>query len=493
MTDRELENKVHQAFERATPNVLDAVLSQCDQQKGNVIPMTKHNGKKRSWTRVASLAAAFALVLGLGFGYYGYQQATAEACVISLDVNPSLDIRLSKNETVLSVEARNEDGKKIIGNMDFKGSSLEVTINALIGSMVRNGYLSDIANSILVSVEGADPAEAASVQKRITDTVRSLLTTDSFSGAVLSQVVDDDTGLKELAVEYNISIGKAALIKRINAQNNRYSIDDLAQLSINELNLLSESGGHHLDGITASGSASEKGYIGSEAALTAAMEHAQVSQQDMTGLQICLDFENGVMVYEVEFLAGGFEYEYDIDAMSGAVVYSEKEIEDEFPSTAGSAAITPDEAKAAAFAHAGIAENTAKFVKCVLERDDGDLIYEVSFCSGLAEYEYDINAQSGKIISFDKDVCDDRHQLLTENPGGIGLDVQLIGAEAARKVALAHAQVSATQLRNYKCQLEEDDGVIHYEISFMVGSTEYEYDVHAYTGMILSSEIVLDD
>lgn len=493
MTDRELENKVHQAFERATPNVLDAVLSQCDQQKGNVIPMTKHNGRRHRWTRIASIAAAFALVLGLGFGFYGHHHANAESCVISLDVNPSLEIRLNKNETVLSVEARNEDGEKIIGNMDFKGSSLDVTINALIGSMVRNGYLNDIANSILVSVEGSDAVAAASVRERITATVRTLLTTDSFSGAVLSQVVDDDADLKELAVEYNISVGKAALIKRINAQNNRYSIEDLAELSINELNLLSESGGHHLEGIIASGSASEKGYIGSEAALSAATEHAQVSQQDMTGLRISLDFEKGVMVYEVEFISDGYEYEYDIDALTGTVVHTERDKEDDIPAAGGNVTITSAEAKAAAFAHAGIAADTAEHVKCKLDRDDGMMIYEVSFCSGLWEYEYDISATTGKVISFDKDICDDRHGLINTDPGGAGLDVQLIGAETARSAALAHAKVSVADLRNYRCELERDDGVIHYEISFLVGSTEYEYSIHAYTGAILSSKIDLDD
>ena len=47
MTDRELNEKLRQAYEHATPDVLDAVLSDCNEQKGRVVSMTTEK-KKRS-------------------------------------------------------------------------------------------------------------------------------------------------------------------------------------------------------------------------------------------------------------------------------------------------------------------------------------------------------------------------------------------------------------------------------------------------------------
>ena len=42
-------------------------------------------------------------------------------------------------------------------DMDFSGSSLDVAVNAIIGSMLQNGYLNELANSVLISVDNNDP------------------------------------------------------------------------------------------------------------------------------------------------------------------------------------------------------------------------------------------------------------------------------------------------------------------------------------------------
>ena len=45
----ELEERIRVAMDHAAPNVLDRILSSCEEQKGNVIPMTtgKKNWKKQ--------------------------------------------------------------------------------------------------------------------------------------------------------------------------------------------------------------------------------------------------------------------------------------------------------------------------------------------------------------------------------------------------------------------------------------------------------------
>ena len=76
------------------------------------------------------------------------------------------------------------------GEMDFSGSDLEVAVNAIIGSMLQKGYLSELANSILISVDNPDSTRGAALQERLTAEVDKLLKTDTFSGAVLSQTVE---------------------------------------------------------------------------------------------------------------------------------------------------------------------------------------------------------------------------------------------------------------------------------------------------------------
>jgi uncharacterized membrane protein YkoI len=41
-----------------------------------------------------------------------------------------------------------------------------------------------------------------------------------------------------------------------------------------------------------------------------------------------------------------------------------------------------------------------------LDRDDGKMLYEVDFNSGLMEYEYEIDATSGAILESDMDYDD---------------------------------------------------------------------------------------
>jgi uncharacterized membrane protein YkoI len=67
------------------------------------------------------------------------------------------------------------------------------------------------------------------------------------------------------------------------------------------------------------------GYIGRQAAVRAALAHAKLAERDVYALKCEFDREDGVMVYEIEFKQGGFEYDYDIDARSGAVLKAKKE------------------------------------------------------------------------------------------------------------------------------------------------------------------------
>lgn len=65
--------------------------------------------------------------------------------------------------------------------------------------------------------------------------------------------------------------------------------------------------------------------------------------------------------------------------------------------------IGAEKAKSIALNHAGISEAEAKFLEIELDRDDYIKKYEVSFHFGDFEYDYDINAETGEIISAEKE------------------------------------------------------------------------------------------
>ncbi len=410
MPGKDIETSIKNAVERLTPDVLDSIIARCEAPGGVYIIQSKT--RKRSWARAAgALAAALVMVFGGAFAYNTIEGSRVDSLVM-LDVNPSLELRLNKSDRVLGIEAKNEDAVRVLDNMDLTNVPVDVAVNALIGSMLKFGYIHESANSVLLSVESTDQEKSVLLQRNLANSISMQL--NVANGAVISQTLAEDEALLSLAQENQISSGKAALVQKIVDENSHLLFADLAKLSVNELNLLVGSELIQTRGLEAQGSASETGYIGAERALQISLDHAGVPTDEIVNRQAEMDFDDGAMVYEVEFQYGNKEYEYEIDAKDGAVIEYSTEGADEArreapdpPASAKPAPAQPadfigeDAAKEIAAAHAGIAPNAK--MQAELDKDDGLYIYEVEFDAGGSEYSYDIDASTGAIISWETD------------------------------------------------------------------------------------------
>ena len=148
-----------------------------------------------------------------------------------------------------------------------------------------------------------------------------------------------------------------------------------------------------------------------------------------------------------------------------------------------SASITEEQAKEIAANHAGVAVADLTFHSVSLEEDDGRRVYDVEFYSGSTEYDYEIDAATGDILSYDNDV--ENFSILQQQGTATG---SYIGDDAAKAAALQRAGLTADQVRWEKCELDEDDGRFSYELEFSSGQHEYECEVEAFTGEILNFE-----
>ena len=153
-----------------------------------------------------------------------------------------------------------------------------------------------------------------------------------------------------------------------------------------------------------------------------------------------------------------------------------------------SASITEEQAKEIAANHAGVAVADVTFHSVSLEEDDGRRVYDVEFYSGSTEYDYEIDATTGDILSYDNDVENfSIPQQSAQNPQGTATS-SYIGDDAAKAAALQRAGLTEDQVRWEKCELDEDDGRFSYELEFSSGQHEYECEVEAFTGEILKFE-----
>jgi len=403
MTNEKMERQLAAAVEKTAPNDVDGVLSRCEERKGTVIPMTTKKTTKKRWTTLA--AACLALVL-LGGGGIFYQQAHAVASVVSLDVNPSIELKVSRNEKVLVCTPLNEDAKAILADMgdgaDLKGAKLDVAVNAIVGSLVRNGYLNSISSAIMISVEDKDTARAEKLQRELTSAVDGVLQTSEAKAAVLTQTLTQDAAREQQARENSISTGKAALVNRVLALNPALKFDALAKLSVEELKDLAEAGAPAMP-------------IGADKAMDiAAAAFGKASTAKMAYSAVDPELDESPAHYEVEIRSQtGEEFEYKVDAYTGAILESKREAADgtEVPvvqpsKPAASGDIGYAKAKSVALNHAGVSENKAYDMEIELDDEDGRLIYEVEFKSGNMEYSYEINAATGGILKHEAEIDD---------------------------------------------------------------------------------------
>ena len=70
-----------------------------------------------------------------------------------------------------------------------------------------------------------------------------------------------------------------------------------------------------------------KAFIGAEKAKQISLSHAGLTTGSVWELKCDLDYENGTYIYEVEFKSGRYEYDYDIDAYTGKIIRSNKELD----------------------------------------------------------------------------------------------------------------------------------------------------------------------
>lgn len=399
-----IEAKLKSALQKATPDILDDILEGCDREKGQVISMEKRKNKKLA--RILSIAAVFVLLIAGVFLYKNFTGSDA-AALVSIDVNPSIELEVDADERIISARALNDDGKKVLSGMKLEGTDLNTGVNAIVGSMLKNGYIDELRNSVLVSVSGDGSIDTAALEAKLMQEVSSAL---DGAGAVVAQNLDDiDNDTRKLAERYGISVGKAAFIEKIIELNPTLKVEELATLSINELCLLAN--GKEIGGTLYSGSTSDKAYIGAERAKSIALSHASLAETAVFDLDCELDYEYGRMVYEVDFDANGAEYEYEIDAKSGDILLFEIErngTKQQGGSMTQESAgyIGAEKAKSIALSNAGLTAASVTGLISELDSDDGAAVYEVEFIYGGYEYEYKIDAKSGAIIESDKEIAD---------------------------------------------------------------------------------------
>lgn len=407
-----IEKKYKQAMDKLTPDVYSRILETC--QDGLQTPiggnLLQHRKRKPHFYRrpgyLGAAAAAFLLVSGISGGHYYLGGST----VIALDVNPSVSLEINRMNRVVKAQALNEDGTIILEEMKPEGTDIDTAISALIDAMLKEGYLNEAENSVLLSVISEDKGSRRELQANLTRRIQQAFDNTSVEGAVISQnLAGHEAQYQELAEEYHISEGKAALAYKIASQTSTMNASDVAALSVNDINLLAHSQGFELGEAQTQGTASAKRYIGEEKAVELTFDFCGLEPEDVHHLQTSMDYNNGKVTYEVEFYKDEYKYEYELDATDGDLLEWETEWKradllaaelEELDRENKIQGISDEEVLSIAAKHAGIDPGDIIFYKISPDYELEEECFEVEFVTAENEYEYKIDAATGKIIEY---------------------------------------------------------------------------------------------
>ena len=461
MKNKDIKDELYNIFDNLIYSSFNNVADKVKNNKGVVLNIKKESNKKLFY----GLGLGFACVIMLFMGLIFFRN-NSDIAVIGIDVNPSLELSINSKNKVVSVNTNNDDAIKVIGDMNLKGTDVLVAMNAIFGSMVKNGYINDNENSILISLVHGE----YNVNKLAND-VYSQLQNEKVNSSILTLNTNTNDYDNELSKKYNISVSKVKLIKSIINKNSLYKFEDLCKLSTNDLNILANSSINKNDEVSTIGSASTSKYISIDTVKDIVFKHAKVENKNVTNLEIEYDYENGNIIYDVECHCNNIEYDYEVHAVSGKILKIEIENNNN-NNNSNNKYLSKNKIEEIAIKKA----NVSKYYDYDIEFEfkGGTPIYEVEFETDGAEYEIEIDAKNGNIIKYEV-----KNKKVDTS--------KLISKDKAKNIVLNDAKVS--EYYDYEIELDDNE----YEINFETREYEYKYKLGAKTGKILERDTDKDD
>ena len=337
----------------------------------------KFNIFGKGFVGVAAAACVLFAVGVVGVPYYGNNYVPDSH--VDIDVNPGVEIVTNKKNKVLEVQSTNQDGAAVIDGMNLKNTELKVAVNALIGSMVQKGYIQNDNTGILVTVRNDNEDKANKVKAEVLNDINIALSTNSVQATVINQTVKSTVDAKKFAAENNISIGKAVFVLNLAAKDSSLDAKELAKMKVSEIASLVVQKGIDIRDIV--------DYDSDDSIWENIADAIEDIDEDAR--------EKGIATQATETVA---------PTQAPAPTQAAPQPQSAAPTQAAASGISADKAKQIALSHAGV--SGASFTKVELDTDDGLRVYEIEFKVGNVEYDYDIDASSGAIISSSSEIDD---------------------------------------------------------------------------------------
>lgn len=157
--------------------------------------------------KLASMAVAAAILLFTFVGLIG--RLESPVALITIDINPSLELAVAHNGKVTALSALNDDGERIKSQIDFKGKDYMAVVQAILKEAQNEGY--DLKSKATIVGVGALNEGSVAYAESISNKLNQLKVENHWLVYMTPELVKQEKGHHE-------SIGKKLHNKDINNQ-----------------------------------------------------------------------------------------------------------------------------------------------------------------------------------------------------------------------------------------------------------------------------------
>ncbi len=197
-------------------------------KKGDIVPVKTKQRSRRFLTAAAAIAACLCFVV-TGGGYHYYY---AQAALISVDVNPSIELTVNRLDRVTSSSALNEDGEALLSGVRLTGMECGEAVKELLQSESGEPYLSGNKN-VVVTVYSANEARQSRLLEEIRETADTTVTTLRPDGNTEYRAVTSEE--VEAAHSCGVTAGKYIYLQKLEEAAPETDITQYSHCSIDEI------------------------------------------------------------------------------------------------------------------------------------------------------------------------------------------------------------------------------------------------------------------
>lgn len=178
---------------------------------------------------LCTVAACFLFFCSVSL--FGYRTYYSEAAIVSLDVNPSIELKSNRFDRIISAEAFNEEGELILQQINLKNKKVD---NALLELFA--GQLSDyvlLNNYIILTVQSDNKKRESMLLKQLQDLAGQLPLDENQSAEVEVYAVDRNTVSD--AHSHHVTAGKYMALLQLREMRPQINIEEYADCGLEEI------------------------------------------------------------------------------------------------------------------------------------------------------------------------------------------------------------------------------------------------------------------